>query len=158
DRWHYSISSDGEFSVKDTRSIIDDMFLPSHDVPTRWVKGVPGKINIFTWKARRDVLPTRYNLIRRDGGNLIGINGLLFRSGSNGFLISGYLLKSKVYLKEFSWLLGGLFGAFGIEWFLSQRLQRDRCFSMTSSLCLIYGAIIDVIGRLIGILGLDLRF
>ncbi|GKA29440.1 RNA-directed DNA polymerase, eukaryota, partial [Tanacetum coccineum] len=62
---HYSISSDGEFSVKDTRSIIDDMFLPSHDVPTRWVKGVPGKINIFTWKARRDVLPTRYNLIRR---------------------------------------------------------------------------------------------
>ena len=41
------------------------MFLPSHNVPTRWVKGVPIKINIFTWRARRDCLPTRLNLIQR---------------------------------------------------------------------------------------------
>ncbi|GJT53181.1 hypothetical protein Tco_0988235 [Tanacetum coccineum] len=36
DRWVYSLSTDGTFSVKDTRSSIDDMFLPSHNVPTRW--------------------------------------------------------------------------------------------------------------------------
>ncbi|GJV92918.1 RNA-directed DNA polymerase, eukaryota [Tanacetum coccineum] len=65
DRWVYSLSTDGTFSVKDTRSSIDDMFLPSHNVPTRWVKGVPIKINVFFWKARRDCLPTRLNLFKR---------------------------------------------------------------------------------------------
>ncbi|GJS20249.1 RNA-directed DNA polymerase, eukaryota [Tanacetum coccineum] len=65
DRWVCSLSSDGDFCVKDARTNIDDMFLPSHNDSTRWVKGVPIKINIFAWRARRDCLPTRLNLIRR---------------------------------------------------------------------------------------------
>ncbi|GJZ77527.1 RNA-directed DNA polymerase, eukaryota [Tanacetum coccineum] len=66
DRWVCSLSSDGDFCIKDARTNIDDMFLPSHNDSTRWVKGVPIKINIFAWRARRDCLPTRLNLIRRD--------------------------------------------------------------------------------------------
>ncbi|GJU98698.1 RNA-directed DNA polymerase, eukaryota [Tanacetum coccineum] len=60
-----SLSNDGVFKVKDVRSNIDDLFLPSHNDSTRWVKSVPIKINIFAWRARRDCLPTRLNLIRR---------------------------------------------------------------------------------------------
>ncbi|GJV12945.1 RNA-directed DNA polymerase, eukaryota [Tanacetum coccineum] len=65
DRWVCSVSSDGEFSVKEVRNVIDELYLPSQSESTRWVKVVPIKINIFAWRARRDCLPTRSNLIRR---------------------------------------------------------------------------------------------
>nr|GEX13695.1 RNA-directed DNA polymerase, eukaryota [Tanacetum cinerariifolium] len=65
DRWVCSLSNDGVFRVKDTRNVIDYMFLPSQNDSTRWVKSVPIKINIFNWRARCDGLPTRSNLIRR---------------------------------------------------------------------------------------------
>ncbi|GJZ24056.1 RNA-directed DNA polymerase, eukaryota [Tanacetum coccineum] len=65
DRWVCSLSSDGRFSVKEVRNAIDDLYLPSHSVPTRWVKVIPIKINIFAWRARRNCLPTRINLIQR---------------------------------------------------------------------------------------------
>ena len=63
DRWVCSISGDGSFIVKDFRNTLDDMFLPSWPEPTRWVKSIPIKIDVFTWRARRDCLPTRSNLI-----------------------------------------------------------------------------------------------
>ncbi|GKD15303.1 hypothetical protein Tco_1199710 [Tanacetum coccineum] len=47
------------------RNFIDDLFLPSSDVATRWVKFIPIKVNVFSWRARRDRLPTRVNLSRR---------------------------------------------------------------------------------------------
>ncbi|GKA84311.1 RNA-directed DNA polymerase, eukaryota [Tanacetum coccineum] len=65
DRWVCSLSSDGRFSVKEVRNAIDDLYLLSHSVPTRWVKVIPNKINIFAWRARRDCLPMRINLIQR---------------------------------------------------------------------------------------------
>ncbi|GJT81181.1 RNA-directed DNA polymerase, eukaryota [Tanacetum coccineum] len=34
-------------------------------LPTRWVKFIPIKVNVFSWRARRDRLPTRVNLSRR---------------------------------------------------------------------------------------------
>nr|GEU76129.1 RNA-directed DNA polymerase, eukaryota [Tanacetum cinerariifolium] len=40
DRWVCDLSGDGEFRVKEIRNYIDDMFLPVHPEPTRWVKGV----------------------------------------------------------------------------------------------------------------------
>ncbi|GJY95556.1 RNA-directed DNA polymerase, eukaryota [Tanacetum coccineum] len=65
DRWVCNASGDGNFRVKDIRNSIDDLFLPSGPETTRWVKFIPIKINVFTWRARRDCLPTRANLIRR---------------------------------------------------------------------------------------------
>ncbi|GKA09059.1 RNA-directed DNA polymerase, eukaryota, partial [Tanacetum coccineum] len=65
DRWICNMSGDGIFRVKDIRNSIDDLMLPSWLEPTKWVKYVPIKINIFEWRARRDCFPTRVNLIRR---------------------------------------------------------------------------------------------
>nr|GEY65876.1 RNA-directed DNA polymerase, eukaryota [Tanacetum cinerariifolium] len=65
DRWVCNISGDGNFRVKDFRNFIDDLVLPSSPEPTRWVKSIPIKINIFMWRARRDCLSTRANLTRR---------------------------------------------------------------------------------------------
>ncbi|GJV30309.1 RNA-directed DNA polymerase, eukaryota [Tanacetum coccineum] len=55
----------GDFSVKSTREFIDDSMLPKTDVPTRWVKSIPIKINIFAWRVSLDKLPTRLNLSLR---------------------------------------------------------------------------------------------
>ncbi|GJU10344.1 RNA-directed DNA polymerase, eukaryota [Tanacetum coccineum] len=65
DRWICNISDDGMFIVKDIRNCIDELILPAWPEPTQWVKYIPIKINIFGWRARRDCLPTRANLIRR---------------------------------------------------------------------------------------------
>ncbi|GKA77246.1 RNA-directed DNA polymerase, eukaryota [Tanacetum coccineum] len=65
DRWVWSIDSSGEFSVKSARSFIDESLLPTVGSPTRWVKVVPIKVNIFAWKVCLDKLPTRLNLSLR---------------------------------------------------------------------------------------------
>nr|GEY71683.1 RNA-directed DNA polymerase, eukaryota [Tanacetum cinerariifolium] len=76
DRWICNLSGDGEFWVKEVRNILDDLFLPAHLNSMRWVKYIPIKINVFAWRARRDCLPTRSNLIRR-GVPLVYANCLL---------------------------------------------------------------------------------
>nr|GEW93757.1 RNA-directed DNA polymerase, eukaryota [Tanacetum cinerariifolium] len=65
DRWVCDLVSDGSFRVKEIRNYIDDLFLPHHAAPTRWIKYIPIKVNIFASQARQDCLPTRVNLIRR---------------------------------------------------------------------------------------------
>ncbi|GJR45913.1 RNA-directed DNA polymerase, eukaryota [Tanacetum coccineum] len=65
DRWVWDLNGDGEFRVKDVRTLLDATFLPKADIPTRWIKTIPIKVNIFAWKASLNRLPTRYNLDRR---------------------------------------------------------------------------------------------
>ncbi|GJR84160.1 RNA-directed DNA polymerase, eukaryota [Tanacetum coccineum] len=65
DRWICDLTSDGVFRVNEVRNCIDDIFLPSQVIETRWVRFVPIKVNIFIWRARQDCLPTRVNLVRR---------------------------------------------------------------------------------------------
>ncbi|GKC67027.1 RNA-directed DNA polymerase, eukaryota [Tanacetum coccineum] len=65
DRWSCDLNGEGMFRVKDIRSVLDDLFLPSSNEATRWVKYVPIKVNVFAWRARLDRLPTRDNLAKR---------------------------------------------------------------------------------------------
>ncbi|GJX11961.1 RNA-directed DNA polymerase, eukaryota [Tanacetum coccineum] len=51
---------------EDVRNLLDEFFLPRADVPTRWVKNIPIKVNIFAWKLALDRLPTRANLVQRN--------------------------------------------------------------------------------------------
>ncbi|GKC63792.1 RNA-directed DNA polymerase, eukaryota, partial [Tanacetum coccineum] len=62
DRWVWSLNSSGEFLVKSVRNYIDDILIPKVSVPTRWVKVMPIKVNIFAWRVWLDNLPTQYNL------------------------------------------------------------------------------------------------
>ncbi|GKE56598.1 RNA-directed DNA polymerase, eukaryota [Tanacetum coccineum] len=65
DRWVWDMNGDGVFRVKDVRNLLDDTLLPKDEFPTRWVKCVPIKINVFAWNIFLDRLPTRLNLYRR---------------------------------------------------------------------------------------------
>nr|GEU52410.1 putative RNA-directed DNA polymerase, eukaryota, reverse transcriptase zinc-binding domain protein [Tanacetum cinerariifolium] len=47
DHWTWILDSSGEFSVHSARTYIDNTLLSDVGPPTRWVKVVPNKINIF---------------------------------------------------------------------------------------------------------------
>ncbi|GJS07785.1 RNA-directed DNA polymerase, eukaryota [Tanacetum coccineum] len=65
DRWKWDLESSGDFSVASVRKIIDDKSLSDVDSKTRWIKYVPIKVNVHTWKVKTDSLPTRFNVSRR---------------------------------------------------------------------------------------------
>nr|GEU50314.1 putative RNA-directed DNA polymerase, eukaryota, reverse transcriptase zinc-binding domain protein [Tanacetum cinerariifolium] len=65
DRWTWSLEGSGEFSVSSLRKAIDLIHPPQSGIKTRWIKEVPIKINILTWKVSNDYLPTIINLSRR---------------------------------------------------------------------------------------------
>ncbi|GKE77969.1 RNA-directed DNA polymerase, eukaryota, partial [Tanacetum coccineum] len=65
DTYFWDLNGDGDFRVKDVRNLIDETFLPKDVSPTRWVKSIPIKVNIFTWNVSLDRLPTQFNLVSR---------------------------------------------------------------------------------------------
>ncbi|GKD60969.1 RNA-directed DNA polymerase, eukaryota [Tanacetum coccineum] len=65
DKWTWSLDPNGEFSVKTARDFIDDFMLPKECTATRWLKCIPLKINIFSWRVYLDKLPTRANISLR---------------------------------------------------------------------------------------------
>ncbi|GKA08064.1 RNA-directed DNA polymerase, eukaryota, partial [Tanacetum coccineum] len=65
DRWIWSLSGDGEFSVSSVRNLIDDKTLGTVGSKTQWCKFVPIKVNILSWRVKLNNLPTRLNLSRR---------------------------------------------------------------------------------------------
>ncbi|GJR11580.1 RNA-directed DNA polymerase, eukaryota, partial [Tanacetum coccineum] len=65
DRWVWSLVGTGEFSVASVRKLIDDIRLPEVSSQSRWIKEVPIKVNVLSWKVRLDGLPTRLNISRR---------------------------------------------------------------------------------------------
>ncbi|GKD52691.1 RNA-directed DNA polymerase, eukaryota [Tanacetum coccineum] len=65
DRWCWSLKGSQEFSVKSSRILIDNTILPKAEVPTRWLRVVPIKVNVHAWRVCLDKLPTRANLSLR---------------------------------------------------------------------------------------------
>nr|GEX74460.1 hypothetical protein [Tanacetum cinerariifolium] len=65
DRWRWSLSGDGEFSVASVRNLIDDRTLAEVGAKTRWIKYVPIKVNILAWRIKLNNLPSRLNLSHR---------------------------------------------------------------------------------------------
>nr|GEV07197.1 RNA-directed DNA polymerase, eukaryota [Tanacetum cinerariifolium] len=66
DRRVWDLNRDGVFRVKDVRNLLDETFLPKSEMPTRWLKCILIKVNVFVWKAFLDRLPTHLNLARRN--------------------------------------------------------------------------------------------
>ncbi|GJV48218.1 RNA-directed DNA polymerase, eukaryota [Tanacetum coccineum] len=65
ERIMHSFSRISDLLDTDVRRLLDDMLLPKSDVPSRWVKQIPIKVNVLAWKISMDRLPTRVNLHRR---------------------------------------------------------------------------------------------
>ncbi|GJZ60788.1 RNA-directed DNA polymerase, eukaryota, reverse transcriptase zinc-binding domain protein [Tanacetum coccineum] len=57
----WNLGSNGTFTVKDARNIIDQKTLPS----TSWDKIIPRKVNIFMWRLLLDRLPHMLNISLR---------------------------------------------------------------------------------------------
>nr|GEU99078.1 hypothetical protein [Tanacetum cinerariifolium] len=66
DRWIWDLNGDGSFQVKGVRAMLDEAFLPKMDSPTRWIKCIPIKVNVFACKLSLNCLPTRANLLSRN--------------------------------------------------------------------------------------------
>nr|GEY36831.1 RNA-directed DNA polymerase, eukaryota [Tanacetum cinerariifolium] len=103
DRWVCDLNGDGVFRVKDIRSTLDDLFLPSSGVATRWVKYVPIKVNIFTWRARLDRLLTRgatwLSVFLKNfaaGGTFLGLISRRLKIGIAGSPLFVFRLSSKL--------------------------------------------------------------
>nr|GEX18400.1 RNA-directed DNA polymerase, eukaryota [Tanacetum cinerariifolium] len=54
DRWFWDLNGDSVFRVNDVRILLDEAFLPKMEVPTRWIKSIPIKVNVFAWKLFLD--------------------------------------------------------------------------------------------------------
>nr|GFB38535.1 RNA-directed DNA polymerase, eukaryota [Tanacetum cinerariifolium] len=65
DRRVWNLDSSGEFFVASISRKIDDVRLPNVGLKTRWVKLVPIKVNVLSWKVMVEALPTRFNMSRR---------------------------------------------------------------------------------------------
>nr|GEX45670.1 RNA-directed DNA polymerase, eukaryota, reverse transcriptase zinc-binding domain protein [Tanacetum cinerariifolium] len=65
DRWIRSLEGSGDFSVASVKKLIDNHTLSNIATRTRWIKEVPIKVNVLTWKIKLDYLPTRLNISRR---------------------------------------------------------------------------------------------
>nr|GEW74325.1 RNA-directed DNA polymerase, eukaryota [Tanacetum cinerariifolium] len=129
DRWICDLNGEGVFRVKEIRSILDDLLLPSSSESTRWVKFIPIKINIFAWRVWLDRLPTRCNLLNRGsavGGIFIGLMSRHLLNGVLGSLVFRCPLSLSLCWRESFILLGGIFGIFEIILYSACLLRDDQ--------------------------------
>nr|GEZ76881.1 RNA-directed DNA polymerase, eukaryota [Tanacetum cinerariifolium] len=109
DRWICDLNGDGMFCVKDIRSYLDDLFLPSSNEAT----------STFSLDT------TWLNLSSKEfavGGISIGLMFRRLSSGILGSLLFGYRVSLNLFWKEFLSRLGGLFGLSGTGLFLTSLL------------------------------------
>ena len=61
DSWRWVLASDGVFSVKHIRELIDERILrsPAYVEETSWCKLVPRKVNVFIWRLKCGRIPVR---------------------------------------------------------------------------------------------------
>ncbi|GKE45580.1 RNA-directed DNA polymerase, eukaryota, partial [Tanacetum coccineum] len=62
DRYKWTLSNAGEYSVASFRKKVDCCRSSSDATRTRWVNFIPIKVNIVAWKIKLNALPTRFNL------------------------------------------------------------------------------------------------
>ncbi|GKD31085.1 RNA-directed DNA polymerase, eukaryota, reverse transcriptase zinc-binding domain protein, partial [Tanacetum coccineum] len=75
DKWRWILGEDGEFSVRELASVIEEKVLrvESEGQETLWNNLVPKKFNIFVWRALRGRLPVHVKLNTRE----IDLNSVL---------------------------------------------------------------------------------
>ncbi|GJW54957.1 RNA-directed DNA polymerase, eukaryota [Tanacetum coccineum] len=84
--------SNGTFTVKEARNLIDQKTLPSLAPSTTWDKTIPRKVNIFMWRLLLDRLPHRLNISLR-GMDIPAISCSSCNDGAKSPLSKLYLLR-----------------------------------------------------------------
>ncbi|GKA24199.1 hypothetical protein Tco_0710232 [Tanacetum coccineum] len=134
DRWYFSLSSSGEFSVKDTRLAIEVDASISFEPLGVFASCLPWwRIDFQLWRFRSH------------------------QNGMSGSLLFVFRVQLKVFWKESSTLLGGLFGDFGIVLLLMLISRLDRSFLRILSLPPFFGVIVGVVESSLGMIGLKTR-
>nr|GEX65334.1 RNA-directed DNA polymerase, eukaryota [Tanacetum cinerariifolium] len=119
DRWICDLTSDGDFRVKE--------------------------VNVFTWRARQDCLPTRFNLVRR-GINVESCVCPVCSSGEED-------INHTLFRCDLAQQHGGPFGGLGTAPFLRKFVLDVRRSSTTLFFVLSIGVIVVVIKHLLGMIG-----
>ncbi|GKB91889.1 RNA-directed DNA polymerase, eukaryota [Tanacetum coccineum] len=96
----------GDFSVSSVCNVIDDVYLPKLDIPTRWVKKIPIKVNILAWKISLDRLPTCANLPARG----LEIPSILCPSCNEVVESTSHIFFSCSLARQVMCKLGGFYG------------------------------------------------
>nr|GEX86853.1 zf-BED domain-containing protein [Tanacetum cinerariifolium] len=101
-----SLEGSQEFSVKSSRILIDNTILSKAEVPTRWLRVVPIKVNIHAWRVFLDKLATRANLSLR-GMDIPSIACLLCNSAveSSSYIFFACPLARQVWRNFLIWVL-----------------------------------------------------
>nr|GEX84810.1 zf-BED domain-containing protein [Tanacetum cinerariifolium] len=99
-----SLEGSQEFSVKSSRILIDNTILSKAEVPTRWLRVVPIKVNIHAWRVFLDKLATRANLSLR-GMDIPSIACLLCNSAveSSSYIFFACPLARQVWRNFLIW-------------------------------------------------------
>nr|GEZ44576.1 RNA-directed DNA polymerase, eukaryota, reverse transcriptase zinc-binding domain protein [Tanacetum cinerariifolium] len=104
DRYVWALDGTGEFSVSSIRHLIDVTRSSTVSSRTRWVKYMPIKLNVFTWKVKLNALPTRFNISRR-GMYISSLSCPLCQEGveSSSHLFFNCILIRQLYSKIARW-------------------------------------------------------
>ncbi|GJT74569.1 RNA-directed DNA polymerase, eukaryota [Tanacetum coccineum] len=109
------------------------------------------------WKGLYWDIPLRFCIVFAVGGRSISSFGVRSQNGTSGSLLFVFRVQLKVFWKESSTLLGGLFGDFGIVLLLMLISRLDRSFLRILSLPPFFGVIVGVVGSSLGMIGLKTR-
>ncbi|GKE09180.1 RNA-directed DNA polymerase, eukaryota, reverse transcriptase zinc-binding domain protein, partial [Tanacetum coccineum] len=122
DRWRWALDNDGDFTVKDLSSLIEEKILRSDNggQETGWNKLVPKKVNVFVWRDLRGRLPVRVDLDKRG----IDLDSVLCPSCNNSVETCAHSLITcdlamSVWDKIFNWWKVRCVNAFTIDEFFS---------------------------------------
>jgi len=108
DRWRWSLDPINGYSIKGTYR-----FLTTADAPPEhglsvdvWLKQVPLKVSLFAWRLFCNMLPTKYNLVRRHilhTGDNICVGGCGTQETAD-HLLFGCVPFSNVWYAVLKWL------------------------------------------------------
>ncbi|GJV89970.1 RNA-directed DNA polymerase, eukaryota, reverse transcriptase zinc-binding domain protein [Tanacetum coccineum] len=113
----WSLGTDGTFSIKDARCIINSNILLSLAPSTVWDKNIPRKVNIFIWRLILDRLPHKLNLSSR----VIDIQAIFCPSCNGNVESSNHIFLSVILPLTFGCLFvnGVIFStSFAFIWWL----------------------------------------
>nr|KAJ0220562.1 hypothetical protein LSAT_V11C200090910 [Lactuca sativa] len=98
-KWTWTLSPAGLFTVSSLRSHIDNITLPFSDGNWMWNPLVPGKLNILAWRAGKDRLPSMDNLFKYgiNSSNLCKMCNAAPESADHIFV--GCLVSKEVWLQ-----------------------------------------------------------